>query len=385
MFCPVCDSKNIQDFIIRDNVPVYQNLVFRNRDEAIKIVRGTLDLKVCIDCSFVFNNSFEPEKLIYDESYENTQTYSPFFKKYIDDLVDYLIKEKEVRNSVIAEIGCGKGYFIRNLLTKDSDNKGYGFDLSYQGNESELDKRLIFKKKYLTSEDSEIKPDVVICRHVIEHISEPLKFLGEITGVFGKNLNLGYFFETPCIEWIVKNVAFWDFFYEHCSYFNYFSLSKMFEKNGCNIDKIFNIFQGQYLWLETTSSIKNNFGESFDIKKFIKSLQKYSSAERKIIGYWKSKIYELSLDGKTAIWGAGAKGVTFVNLIDPENKYIDYVVDLNPAKQENYISGTGHKIIDYIKLDEFGVKNIILMNPNYYYECKELLDSTAQNVKLIPL
>ena len=38
-----------------------------------------------------------------------------------------------------------------------------------------------------------------------------------------------------------------------------------------------------------------------------------------------------------AIWGAGAKGFTFLNILDKNASLIKYVVDINPKKQNKYI------------------------------------------------
>jgi len=46
---------------------------------------------------------------------------------------------------------------------------------------------------------------------------------------------------------------------------------------------------------------------------------------------------DLRQHGKVALWGAGAKGATFANLLDPECSLLDCVVDINPNKQGRFI------------------------------------------------
>ena len=75
--------------------------------------------------------------------------------------------------------------------------------------------------------------------------------------------------------------------------------------------------------------------------------------------------------GPLAVWGAGAKGSTFVNILDKEKKAIQYVIDINPAKQNNFIGGTGHPIFDPDILLKQPVKNILIMNENYTEEIKQ--------------
>ena len=87
--------------------------------------------------------------------------------------------------------------------------------------------------------------------------------------------------------------------------------------------------------------------------------------------------------GKVAIWGAGAKGVTFANLLDPHSKLIDCIVDLNPNKQGGFVPGTGHPIVSYQDLPKRNVATAILMNPNYREENQTLLRNAGIKLNLI--
>ncbi len=86
---------------------------------------------------------------------------------------------------------------------------------------------------------------------------------------------------------------------------------------------------------------------------------------------------------KVALWGAGAKGVTFANLVEPRQKWIDCVVDLNPQKQGRFIPGTGHPITSYKELGRRGVTTAILMDPNYRDENLLLLQQANLDIHLI--
>jgi hypothetical protein len=84
-----------------------------------------------------------------------------------------------------------------------------------------------------------------------------------------------------------------------------------------------------------------------------------------------------------ALWGAGAKGVTFANLLDPNCELLDCLVDLNPAKQGCFVPGTGHPIVRHDELDARGVRTALAMNPNYTPENVELLRSVGSRAELI--
>lgn len=382
MKCPICQSSKLSLFLERLQFPVHQNLLCYSQEMARNIKRGNLSLVICEECSFVFNQSFDANLLSYGEDYDNTQTCSPMFQSYIDSLIDYLIIERGVVNKNILEVGCGKGYFLKSLCRKGG-NFGIGFDPSYDGPDTLMNGKVKFVRSFYGSGYESISADVVICRHVIEHLPDPVDMLKTIKQSLTESQYARVFFETPDLEWILKNQVFWDFFYEHCSYFTKYSLSTAFELVGFEVESVRNVFQGQYLWLEAKMSSKQNP----NVKKFPKQIlvmaKQFAEKERELIQRWRKRIKQLHLLGRVAIWGAGAKGVTFANLVDPHCKLIDCVVDLNPAKQGCFIPGTGHPIISYQDLPKRNVVTAIIMNPNYREEIKLILQNAGIKLNLI--
>ncbi len=75
------------------------------------------------------------------------------------------------------------------------------------------------------------------------------------------------------------------------------------------------------------------------------------------------------------IWGAGAKGSTFLNLLDPDRKIIKYVIDINPAKQNKFIAHTAHPIYSPDNIKENKIKRILVMNENYKNEIEKSVDN----------
>jgi hypothetical protein len=246
-----------------------------------------------------------------------------------------------------------------------------------------LEGRLKFNNCYYDSKSADLPADVVICRHVIEHITQPIEFLREIKKALTNSPQARLFFETPCVEWSLKNQVFWDFFYEHCSYFTSNSLTTAFQVAGFQVDQVKYLFGNQILWLE--ASIPQ---QSPVVTKEIGSIsylaQHFSQKESEFQEKWRIKLKELVSKGeKIAIWGAAGKGTTFVNLIDPQTQWISCAVDINPKKQGKFMVGTGLPIISPQQLKEFGITDAIVVNPNYTEEITNLLRKAGLNIGLL--
>ncbi|HIJ89303.1 MAG: class I SAM-dependent methyltransferase [Desulfobulbaceae bacterium] len=381
--CPVCENAQLRPFLRRFQVPVHQNLVVNSQEAARTVTRGELDLVICDACGFVFNQAFDLSRLSYGEDYDNTQSCSAYFDAYLDGLVRDMVECQGVRNCTIVEIGCGKGHFLKKLVNyPGANNTGFGFDPSYVGPLTDLGGQLQFRPCYYDQSCTDIAADVVVCRHVIEHVPEPLEILHSVRTALESSLKARVFFETPCVEWILRHRVIWDFFYEHCSLFTAESLGLAFRRAGFAVKQVEHIFGGQYLWLEACVADVDEAslpmaGET------VRLVTAYATDEQKLRDDWLARLRDLGKNGKVALWGAGAKGATFANLVDPQCALIDCVVDLNPNKQGRFIPGTGHPIVSPADLPGRGVCTAILMNPNYRQENLQLLAEAGIELNLI--
>ena len=381
--CPVCESDRWVSFLERSHVPVHQNLLVASRAAARTVTRGDIHLAVCEACGFVFNRVFDLSRLAYGADYDASQFYSAYYDAHLDGMAKDLVDRHGVRNSTIVEVGCGRGQFLRKLVNiPGTDNRGVGFDPSYTGADTDLDGRLSFRRSYYDRTCSDVTADVVVCRHVIEHVPEPLTLLRSVRQALANSPYARVFFETPCVEWILKNRVVWDIFYEHCSLFSATSLTLAFERTGFTVKHVAHIFGGQYLWLEAqlTTAAQPVAHQPPDTSAAARA---FGANEKRLTQTWLSTLLILKGRGKVALWGAGAKGATFANLIDPDCSLIDCVIDVNPNKHGRFIPGTGHPIVALAELPARGVKFAVLMNANYCEENRKLLTETGIKLELI--
>ncbi|MDP3541425.1 MAG: class I SAM-dependent methyltransferase [Elusimicrobiota bacterium] len=380
--CPVCSSTRVEEFLRRDAVPVHQNLVFRDRAAAAAVRRGNLSMNACSSCGFVFNAAFDPSLLAYGADYDNTQDCSPAFGAHLDALAARVVSGRGVRGARIVEVGCGKGGFLRRLVETGPGNTGVGFDPSHQGPESELDGRLRFERRFYDASCANVPADAVVCRHVIEHVADPVALLRAVRGALANSPGAKVFFETPCVDWILRGGVVWDFFYEHCSLFTLASLSTAFETAGFVVEEKRHVFDGQYLWIEARPAsapapVTKQPGDTPALAKA------FSRDEPLTLARWREQAASARGAGKVAVWGAGAKGATFANLIDPRGEAVDCLIDVNPRKRGAFLAGTGHPIVAPEDAAVRGVASAVLMNPNYRAEIEAQLARLGTPLRLL--
>ena len=87
-----------------------------------------------------------------------------------------------------------------------------------------------------------------------------------------------------------------------------------------------------------------------------------------LVDYWNTWLEQVRTAGKrVVVWGGGSKGVSFLNAVQSRGT-VEYVVDINPHKQNQYVGGTGQKIIPPRFLKDYKPHYVIAMNKNYKEE-----------------
>jgi 2-polyprenyl-3-methyl-5-hydroxy-6-metoxy-1,4-benzoquinol methylase len=365
--CPVCGGTRRFTFLERERVPAFQNVPCATAEEARAIPRAALRLAACEDCGFVANDAFDEQAARYASDYENEQCHSGVFEAHVESLVEGLVRAGVVGKRVL-EAGCGTGAFLRRLC-RDGGNVGIGYDPAYRGPSEDLGSAVRFVADYYVGQPEGKSADVVVSRHVIEHVADPRALLRAMHAACKGGAKL--LLETPDVEWILAQRVVEDFFHEHCSYFTTGALVHAVESEGFRVTRQVSLFGGQYQWLEGVAEAVASPARLPDASRVARVVALARCYDREVparIAALERRIAELGRDGAVAVWGAGAKGVTLVNLCDPECRLVACVVDINPRKQRRFVPGTGHPIVAPETLREMGVRHVIVMNPNYEQE-----------------
>ena len=341
------------------DVPVFQNKVYQTIEEAWHTEKNDVMLVQSKNSGFIYNRTFDQANMNYDSNYNNEQANSDVFRNHLNNVLKLLL-EYGINDKKVVEVGCGKAVFFEKMQALGVNC--LGFDPAYEGDNVNI------IKDYYSEKYNSIFADVVVMRHTLEHISSPFSFLHTIARA--NNYKGKIFIEVPTFDWIYQKQAFWDVFYEHCNYFTEESLSSMFDDAITG-----NFFGGQYIYIwADLGKLKPT------INRPSATITKFSNLFEEKFNYYKKFLEE---SRSVAIWGAGAKGSTFVNLLDKNAARVRYVIDINAVKQNKYMAGTAHHIYSPTILDIDPVEHIIVMNENYREEIERSI--TNKNIKLFNL
>lgn len=371
MSCPVCGEN--AEIAVSDPVeaPVFCNQLFRTRAEALAAPRGTIELKFCPRCGHVFNAAFDPSLVQYSPEYENTLHCSGQFRAYASSLVDGLLRRYPIEHGTIVEVGCGDGQFLTELSER-AQATGVGFDPSYQGASGAVNGRVQIHRVRFGEQAFKLEPSLVCCRHVLEHIGTPGPFLALLRAA--APMGTSVFFEVPNALYTMRDGGIWDVLYEHCGYFTPQSLQACFELAGFSVCAVEETFAGQFLTLHGVMREKPAFAAQLagahDSSLLALAEQFRVFYAQKTRGF-RAQLAELRDNGrKVAVWGAGTKGVMFLNTVGTGE---EVAIDLNPKKHGMFIAGTGQPILAPSSLQAAAPDVVFVMNPVYAEEIRGAL------------
>jgi SAM-dependent methyltransferase len=377
--CPSCGSAAIQIFHEQDGVPVHSCRLVDSCEEAIAFPRGHLRLGFCADCGFISNLAFDPRLQDYGIAYEETQGFSPRFNEFARALALRWIERYGLRERTVLEIGCGKGEFL-SLMCELGPNAGIGIDPAFVPERlvSDAASRMRFIADLYDERYAHLEADAIVCRHTIEHIAAVSDFLGLVRRTIGDRDETRVLFDLPDVVRVLREGAFWDVYYEHCSYFSPGSLARLFRRTGFRVLALDRDYDDQYLVLEAVpqaddGSVPLPLEETPEelaaqIGSFRRRFAETTDRWRGILGAARS-------DGRrVAVWGAGSKAVAFLTTLAAAGE-VAYAVDVNPFKRAKYLAGTGHRVLGPDDLREQPPDLVVAMNAVYLDEIRAALDA----------
>ncbi|MFD3330887.1 class I SAM-dependent methyltransferase [Streptomyces sp. NPDC058701] len=377
--CPACSQPSVHSFGRIPEVPVHSCRLMRDRNEARTFQRGTIDLALCPSCGFIFNTCFDASLLQYNAHYEETQAFSPRFRAFARDLATTWVDRYGLRGKTVLEIGCGKGEFLEYLVDAGI-SQGTGIDPGTHPERTSATHAGRISRIIDTFDDryGRITADAVVCRHTLEHIAPVREFLLTLRQSLPADSNIPILFELPDFERVLHEEAFWDVYYEHCSYFTRTSLQRLFSACGFDVLDITHAYQDQYLLLEArprlTHCASSPPSANVDIDEMAALADAYQAGVQHRVQRWTTRLQRMQAQKqKVVLWGAGSKAVAFLHAVGNAHTAVAAAVDINPYKHSKYLPGTGHPVLAPDELATLHPSLIIAMNDVYLGEIAEHL------------
>jgi hypothetical protein len=218
---------------------------------------------------------------------------------------------------------------------------------------------------------------------VLEHLTCPDELLAGIRRTLGTH-PAALYFEVPDGRYLLANGEPWDVIYDHPCHFSPPVLRHLFERNGFTVLRIATAFADQYLQVEAVPAAAPTptAVAAEEVAAVAGLVDAFGQRVRRTITDARRHLDQLLTSGAAvALWGAGAKGVTYLNLVDPQGR-IPVAVDLNPRKHGMHVPGTGTPILPPGHLRQAQPDVVLFTNPIYHGEIHEMLDQLEVPAKL---
>jgi len=357
--CPACAHHVAVPFLDAETMPLATLAWPESADAAVRLDKLTLDFVQCVSCSHVFNAGFDYQRVPYSRRPNLMFNKGASWAGFIDDVKAKLGDELGPAPTVV-EIGYGDASFLGALAEIKPDGRFIGFDpngaRAPEGSRLELHASLFDPGHHM----ADLRPDLIVSRHVLEHLTNPLGFVQALSFAsleIGKNPLL--YIEVPCIDRAIETGRTTDFYFEHNSQFTTRSFQRMLSRCGVEERMLSHGYDGEVVFALVT------LGTDIAQAETARRTQTFRDRARAAGPRIRAQLDALRAAGRRiAIWGGTGKAAAFINRYGLDAKDFPLVVDSDPAKVGTHVPGTGQEIRfrDALKNDP---ADVVLIPPQW--------------------
>lgn len=337
--CPACGHHVAVTFYDGGNQPLATVAWPRSADEARSMKRLPLSFVRCVDCGHVYNRDFNYADVPYSEKPNLMFNQGIVWSDHLRHVREIILKRLPA-SPVVVEVGCGEGHLLRALAEARPDGRFIGFDPSNAINTGagliEARRELFLPDRHL----SELRPHLIISRHVLEHLMNPLGFIQAIAfAASWEDVETRLLIEVPCIDQVIQMGRTVDFFYEHNSNFTTISLERLLARCASRVELVERGYNGEVVF--GLAHFRRQHDQVAFAREAVSFRDFTRQAQRQIV----ADIDALAESGKTvAIWGGTGKAAAFINQFGLDAARFPLVVDSDSDKVGTFVPGMGQEI-----------------------------------------
>ena len=336
--CPACGHHVAVRFLDEQHQPLATVAWPKSSAEAQAMKRLPLAFVQCVNCGHVYNAEFRYDEVPYSQKPNLMFNQGAGWNEHLNQVCNLLLQYLP-REPLVVEIGCGDGHLLRALADRRPAGRYIGFDPNASINTAgKFQARAeLFRP---TEHVGEIQPDVVISRHVLEHLSNPLGFLQSMAlAVSLTQIETRVFIEVPCIDWVFETGRIVDFYYEHNSHFTTESFTQMLHRVSRTVEMLLHSYNREVI----SGLVK--LGEESRSVRYVSRARTFREnvchARREI----NKQLSDLASSGlRVAIWGGTGKAAAFMNFYAVDARRFPIVVDSDSEKVGTFVPGQGQQI-----------------------------------------
>jgi SAM-dependent methyltransferase len=342
--CRICDGRALAALIHVDRMPLAgQYLASENSDDETFL---PLTLNACEECGLVqLAEVIDPAHYA---GYHFFGSLSMAYRSRLDAIADMLIGRWQIRDSAVVEIGCNDGYLLRRL--RDSaGNRVFGYEPAVAMKPEWKRHGIAVADTFFgvdTIDRCPIAPaDLVIARHVVEHVDDLHGFLDGLTRVMAADgLAL---IEVPDIDSILDGNQFSNIYHEHLSYFSAGTLTQATERHELNlVDQSVVPVHGGSLLMIFRRHGKIRSHADVDGKRVIERGQAFAEAQK---SYFRSVGDFIARERRSGLtlagYGAAHRTVVTCAMAGLTEEDVGFLVDQNPLLHGLVIPGARIPIV----------------------------------------
>ncbi|BEK59125.1 class I SAM-dependent methyltransferase [Campylobacter jejuni] len=323
-----------------------------------------ITLVQCKSCGYVFNSTFDLNKI--SQEYQNkTYLSRKIVSKAMNNTIK-LIKENCLKyinkNSTCLEIAPGSGDMVNALIHDIKfmytiDPSLISLEMENINNLKHIQGFFNFNTLKTTLKD---KIDLIIFRHLLEHINTPFHFLSDVAKLL-KNDGLVYI-EIPNFSKSVQYSRFYDIYNDHCGYYSKNTIINVMLKLNFTLLEDIILHNGDILGLIFKKELSKPQNILYPIELFDNTAEKFSLNIQKLNNL-------LNNYNSIGIYGAGSQGCSLPCYINQANCIkIKKCFDLDTRKQGMYLQNSSI-IIQEPNIENFkDLEAIIIAAPLYEEE-----------------